>query len=68
MKIEYVVMVGNAFGESSLFRGLRIDNNFPTEEAAEEAIETYFERVDLRWHGLQPSDFLFVLKIFKSIR
>lgn len=64
MKIEYVVMQGDPRGTQEPFDLLPIDNSFDTEDAAEAAIENYFNNESDRLLGDSP--ILFVLKVFKK--
>jgi hypothetical protein len=65
MKIEYIVMEGDPrSGKQERFDSLPIDNTFDTEEAAEAAIENYFEKESGGLLGESPV--LFILKVFKG--
>lgn len=63
MRITYVVMAADG-GHSHPFEELSIDNSFPSEEAAEAAIERYFHTLPADLLGSTPV--LWVRKQFRG--
>ena len=64
-KIKYVVMKFNFDGSSHVFDSLSIDNEFTTQEAAEDAIVNYFDNIPKGFIS-ESKNILFVLKLFNK--